>query len=125
MPDLSDSYESRRRALSAPAHNEARFFTPEQKRRKTIESSARWQRLRRWFFVRNPLCADPFKVNPFPSMAEEIHHIVPVAKNPDLAFDPENLGAVCRSCHRRVDEMEADGKETAHLFPVPCVDSDL
>jgi 5-methylcytosine-specific restriction endonuclease McrA len=29
----------------------------------------------------------------------EVHHIVAICVDPDLAFDPNNLLTLCRKCH--------------------------
>ncbi len=69
-----------------------------------IRSSTRWQRLRRWFLRRNPLCTDPFGHHATDHQviaATQVHHIQPIATHPDLAFDPSNLQALCTACHSR------------------------
>ena len=38
-------------------------------------------------------------------VAEEIHHLSPLEKRPDLALADENLRALARGCHFRIDAL--------------------
>jgi 5-methylcytosine-specific restriction protein A len=66
-----------------------------------------WRVTRRLFLEQNPLCADPFRVHGARLVpAEEVHHVRPIAERRDLRLDPDNLMALCKSCHSRIT---ADG----------------
>ena len=71
--------------------------------------SKRWQETRAVAFNHMPVCLDPFGVHGSRVVAtEEIHHIVPLHKDPDrvLAFKLENLAGLCKSCHKRADILD-------------------
>ncbi len=57
---------------------------------------ARWRRLRLKVLVEHPLCA----VCGRPS--SDVHHKQSIDDRPDLAFDEDNLMALCASCHSRL-----------------------
>ena len=54
---------------------------------------ATWQKLRRMFLRRNPVCDECWRV------ATEVHHRL--AKRDGGADDFENLQALCKQCHSR------------------------
>lgn len=68
-------------------------------------NSPRWKALRAFKLDCNPFCEDCARQGMIVP-AEEVHHIRPVEyeRNPDRmaqrAFDPGNLAALCRECHR-------------------------
>ena len=37
-----------------------------------------------------------------------IHHILPIWARPDLAYDPDNMATLCRTCHLKVNHHEED-----------------
>ena len=41
-------------------------------------------------------------------IATEVHHIQPLEDAPDLGLDPDNLIAVCWSCHEQTKQHKAD-----------------
>jgi 5-methylcytosine-specific restriction endonuclease McrA len=91
---------------------------PVQREASRLRNSAAWQRTRELLKAEKPFCCDPLKVHgSVPAWTEEVHHIIPLAERPDLAFEAANLACVCRACHARVDAMERRGEPTAHLFP--------
>ncbi len=58
-----------------------------------------WQRLRRWFLMRHPLC-EHCERKGRATPATEVDHVVPIrAGGPRL--DQANLQALCKSCHSR------------------------
>jgi len=68
-----------------------------------MRSSARWRRVRA---LVGKLCADPLErtsARAGSSVAEDVHHIVPIAERPDLAYERSNLMPVCRSCHKLME----------------------
>ena len=63
--------------------------------------STRWRKVRSQYLKDHPTCECCHKY-----LATEVHHIVPLtkfksdpAKMEQMAFDEENLMAVCSSCH--------------------------
>lgn len=69
-------------------------------------NTARWRALRRRVLDASPFCAD-CRVDGVLTEATEVHHTVPVDEGatPErmaaLAYDPGNLVALCRECHRK------------------------
>ena len=61
-----------------------------------------WERWAKAFRRRHPLCqrcqAD---------LSDHVHHVVPVKDAPDRVFDPTNVVALCKLCHRLVHAGEA------------------
>ena len=69
---------------------------------KRLRSSKRWQMARAWVLAQGPLCADPYGHHArFAEtvLAAEVDHIIGLALRPDLAFERENLQALCLTCH--------------------------
>ena len=122
MPYINESFASRLRNKKASIVREVRYPTEGQKIRIKIESSAKWKRLRRWFFIRNPICVDPLSLHDRPVPTQEIHHLIPVEDNPSRALDGSNLAALCSSCHRSIESLVSKGEATHHLFPAPNLD---
>ena len=54
-----------------------------------------WQRLRKWFLNRYPLCQE----TDCQAAAAEVHHVIPISERPDLRLDQANLMSLCKSCH--------------------------
>ena len=84
-----------------------------------IRNSSRWQRFRKWFLNRHPLCCDPFgnhKRDGGPEAATCVHHIVGLVVAPDLAFDEDNAAALCTRCHAQIEVRERRGERTRQLF---------
>jgi 5-methylcytosine-specific restriction enzyme A len=60
------------------------------------ERSGQWDKVRATHLKIEPVCqwcgqADIKKL--------EVHHVIPVHKNPALELDPDNLITLCRFCH--------------------------
>ena len=65
----------------------------------------------------NPLCCNPLhlhdgQIRP----AQQVHHIVPLERAPERAFDWGNLAPLCTECHGAVEVMERHGADTSGLF---------
>ena len=80
-------------------------------------NSKRWKELRIWKLESNPLC-ERCQEEGFVRSAIDVHHIIPIesAKTQEemerLAFDPNNLKALCISCHVKTHkEMGKNTKE--------------
>lgn len=61
-----------------------------------------WWNLRRAYLKQHPLCQD-CNVH----IAEEVHHVIPRSKRPDLTLDSSNLRALCAKCHASVHAKNA------------------
>ncbi len=73
---------------------------------KRLLRSSVWLRLRRDTLTRHPLCED-CAARGLLAPATEVHHITPVdngrsyTEKRRLAYDPDNLRALCHGCHVR------------------------
>lgn len=76
---------------------------------KNVHNSSRWKRLSKLKRSMNPLCeiclADNIAV---PST--EVDHIKPIDTNPHLAYDLNNLQALCHSCHMKKTHKDKQDK---------------
>jgi 5-methylcytosine-specific restriction protein A len=70
-----------------------------------LRSSARWKKVRALHLAREPLCQDCAE-HGVAEPAAQVHHMIPVAERPDLAFDRENLRSLCTTCHARREAEE-------------------
>lgn len=80
-----------------------------------LMNTRRWRALRAAAIRKsNGLCEQCLKEGRV-SSATEVHHIRPIesAKDPrlmeSLAYDPLNLTALCRDCHRKIHERMGKG----------------
>lgn len=71
-----------------------------------LYNTSQWKNLRRNYFILHPLCEECLKrdiIKP----TEEIHHIKPILTGKtklemeSLAYDPNNLIALCKECHHK------------------------
>jgi len=72
-----------------------------------IYNTPRWKKLRNWYIRNHPLCEDCLEKNPQQTkVTQEIHHKIPwvngstPAEQESLAYDPDNLRALCIDCHK-------------------------
>lgn len=99
-------------ALRAEKQQNATFkFSAEYAQAKRLRSSVTWQKLREMILRRTPLCCICGRP------ANELHHVEPVARRPDLVFDSANLLPCCTECHDRIEASNARGFETAMFVP--------
>jgi 5-methylcytosine-specific restriction protein A len=68
----------------------------------------RWQRYRKWFLKRNPLCVK-CQENGNINSATVVDHINPHKGDRKLFWDPENHQALCKRCHDRKTVKEDGG----------------
>ena len=68
----------------------------------------RWQKARRTFLLRNPLCAH-CKAKGITKLALDVDHIIPHRKNQKLFWDTSNWQALCHPCHARKTAREGRG----------------
>ena len=72
-----------------------------------VHGSIRWQKLRKMKLNRNPLCEDPYRHHAdHPTLAREVDHIIPLRQDLSLAYDMENLQALCKHCHGVKSQQE-------------------
>lgn len=81
----------------APAAAPRRRSEAQREHQRFINSRV-WRRTSKAFLAENPLCADCLKLGIY-TEAKHSHHLVKPADNPELAFDWENLLALCIPCH--------------------------
>ena len=92
-PELVDDksgYCDKHRGLAAKRYDEQRGNFRER------GYTSAWDKLRKWYLQRNPLCVDCLeqgRVTP----GKLVHHIIPKADGGSDAED--NLMALCHSCH--------------------------
>ena len=84
---------------------------------KKIRTTYRWSRLRKDYRDQQPYCEDPFRIHRNElATAQAVHHILPIETEPLLAFQTDNLAALCNDCHQKIEELIRKGKQTWHLF---------
>lgn len=68
-----------------------------------------WKRMRAEYLGRHPLCED-CEAKGITRLATEVHHIIPIcnesspARMRALAYDANNLRALCHECHEKAHE---------------------
>ena len=92
---------------------------PRQTMARGIRDTWRWKKFSKRMRNAYPLCMAPFckrrKAGAWPA-SKSVHHIQPLARAPELAFDESNTVPVCDQCHGWIEAIERRGYETAHLF---------
>ena len=85
---------------------------------KELIQSRRWHELREWYISRHPFCEECERRGVLDQRAEEVHHVKPIGTARDksgmerLAFDKDNLRALCHECHVRVHRAMKQAKRT-------------
>ncbi|MBA7480581.1 hypothetical protein ES707_16043 [subsurface metagenome] len=88
-------------------HKQPRVPTVAKKIYQDIYNTPRWKKLRTWYIRNHPFCEDCLGKDKT-TLSREVHHVVPwvtgstLADQEALAFDPENLRALCVDCHKAV-----------------------
>ena len=67
--------------------------------------SRRWRKMRRYVLERDRW---RFQSCGLPGSGD-VHHRVPLLRDPGLALDPANLVTLCLPCHARADNFSRDG----------------
>lgn len=67
---------------------------------------AAWRRIRASYASKHPLCEQCWKDGRITPM-QEVHHIIPLSRGG--IHDPDNLVALCKTCHSRITAKE-DGR---------------
>ncbi len=75
---------------------------PDRKADKAFYDSAAWLRFRAYILTRRPLC-ERCQEDGHLTPARHVHHVKPRKDRPDLAFDEDNVQALCVPCHNRVE----------------------
>lgn len=84
--------------------NNQAFYQQRRKERQKIYNTSTWLKLRQNYLSQHPLCEECLKRGVIKS-AKDIHHKISFMTTDDkaererLAFDSDNLMALCRSCH--------------------------
>lgn len=72
-----------------------------------LYNTSKWQKLRNAYLMQHPLCEKCLEKG-LTVVAEEIHHVKPISTGidelemKDLAYNPNNLIALCKSCHHEI-----------------------
>jgi 5-methylcytosine-specific restriction protein A len=75
-----------------------------------IYNTPRWKKLRKLKLQNNSVCEKCWERGRVTPTAE-IHHIVPFISDIDLAYDYDNLVALCVECHKEAHKKLRDGIE--------------
>ena len=86
-------------------YEERRWRDPALARAQLIRRSARWRKMRALKLSRDPLCEDCEACGVL-TAATQVHHIVGLRTQPDLAFRMDNLASLCTACHARREAAE-------------------
>ncbi len=98
-------------AQTRRAYDRRRAADPQLAAAAALRNSAAWQHLRAHFLARHPICGACGK-----ALAQQVHHLQPVERRPDLALDWGNLAPVCTRCHAACNSVERRGESTEYLF---------
>ena len=87
---------------------EHRHFKPEEFRPNAYRRgySKKWQRARKVYLIKNPLCVECMKKGKY-SSATVVDHIIPHKQDRKLFWDRENWQSLCKRCH---DKKTARGE---------------
>lgn len=70
-----------------------------------VRRGSRWRKLRALKIARDPLC-EACKGRGLVVPADDVDHIEPIVRAPELAYVVSNLQSLCRSCHVRKTHAE-------------------
>lgn len=76
-----------------------------------LYNSKKWKRLRAAYFMQHPLCEYCLEKG-VTRQTEEIHHKIPILRGRDLlemqslAYDANNLVALCSKCHHEIHNKD-------------------
>ena len=80
-------------------------------------STREWRELRQMIKGRDKWRCQICGVSVREKGSSQVDHIIPRAKAPALALDPNNLRTLCRSCHNKFDEARGH-KNVRPVLPV-------
>lgn len=69
--------------------------------RQKVYNTSTWKNIRASYLMQHPLCELCLK-NDKVKPTEDIHHILGILKYPDLAYNTDNLLALCKECHSKI-----------------------
>lgn len=96
------------------------FYEQNRKLQNAFYGSRKWQRCRNQYISEHPFC-ERCKKKGIIAAAEHVHHITELDEDnytdPMVAFNPDNLEALCYECHREEHKPTNHGK--------PACDSEL
>lgn len=78
-----------------------RVRTEDKAERDRFYGSKRWSRMRLYVLSIKPLCEACKR-----SDARIVHHVIDRLERPDLAWDLENMQALCSPCHTRLHKVK-------------------
>lgn len=97
---------------------------------KKLINTRRWQKLRKQKLTQHPLCQECEALGRIGVAATEVHHITPVehgrnyAEKERLMYNPNNLRALCHTCHVAAHlALGRSGKAAARRINIAHVDS--
>ena len=96
-----------------------RMANPKLALSKKLRGSARWQKFRRWFKTKHPVCCDPLGIHKLFGevvATEQVHHVIGITERPDLLCVETNCRPLCNACHGKIEGKERSGQNTEHLF---------
>lgn len=73
---------------------------PDRQADKNFYCTEPWPTVRRAYLAAHPLCATCYAKG-IVTVAAHVHHKIERKERPDLAYDHENLEALCIACHGR------------------------
>lgn len=112
--------EKEGRGTTDKEYDRRRMLTPELAAAKELRSSRPWQKVRKLYLDKNPMCQDPFDYHRqcgYGEPAAQVHHIVGLSQEIGLALSMGNLAGLCTKCHAKIERMERRKEPTQHLFP--------
>lgn len=72
-----------------------------------IRQKRSWRKLSKLMLTQQPVCKDPFGDHGERlEGSQQVHHIEPLEKRPDLALVVANLLPVCTKCHAKLEGLE-------------------
>lgn len=75
-------------------------------RRETADQrgyDSQWRKIRLLLLAQQPICARCAEQG-ITTLAEDVHHIVPIRQDPSLRLAMSNLMPVCRQCHAVLEQ---------------------
>ncbi len=91
--------------INLKRHKQPRVQTISKREYQNIYNTPRWKKLRKYYIHGHPFCESCLEKDKT-TLSKEVHHIIPFAtrstpeEQEDLAFDCENLVALCIECHK-------------------------
>jgi len=82
---------------------------------KQFYNSQAWKNIRSVVYQRERGCCQSCGRFVFGKQAQ-VHHIVPIKKNPTLRLEPNNLRLLCPVCHSIEENMDEQGNAFAGYF---------